>query len=63
MNNVESLPEDCHGDKTHFWGGTRKERLAWHLYQLVIMQGVVCPPKFQVLYVRDACKTSRGCMD
>ena len=30
-------------------GGTRKERLAWHLYQLVIIQGVVCPPKFQVL--------------
>ena len=29
--------------------GTRKERLAWHLYQLVIIQGVVCPPKFQVL--------------
>ena len=45
------------------FGGTRKERLAWHLYQLVIMQGVVCPPKLQVLYVRDACKTSRGCMD
>ena len=31
------------------FGGTRKERLAWHLYQLAIMQGVVCPPKFQVL--------------
>ena len=29
--------------------GTREERLAWHLYQLVIIQGVVCPPKFQVL--------------
>jgi|GEM_PF-704176 len=31
------------------FGGARKERLAWHLYQLAIMQGVVCPPKFQVL--------------
>ena len=31
------------------FGGTREERLAWHLYQLTIMQGVVCPPKFQVL--------------
>ena len=34
--------------------GTKKERLAWHLYQLVIIQGVVFPPTFQVL--------SAGCL-
>ena len=43
-----ACPNIVMATKRTFWG-TREERLAWHLYQLVIIQGVVCPPKFQVL--------------